>query len=491
MVPNRLWVVGLMRIPRVSSFLQYALLATAAILLPPSAALVTATLSLDELAETGSQTVLDAATTVELARKLVEHANQMERFARQRRTLADERYADLYLGRRDEFVDTELRLLDMPLDPETWARLVALRTEEAAVYAVLVSTPPESQPYGEALERFGELATDARGILTASSHAIGRAATAMREDARALERRLLIEAAWVVPLVLGVLAFALVAIVRPLRAVDDAIRLLGSGELERTVSIRGPHDLRELGARLEWLRQRLLEVESDRTRLLRHVSHELKTPLTCIREGTQLLEDGITGTLTSEQKEITRIIFTNATELGRRIEDLLRASELQHAGVTLDPRPVELHQVVRQVVDQNHVAARARRIHIACVLEPLTIIGDAQKLKTVVDNLVTNGIKFSPDGGTLRVELASLEGGGARIVVEDEGPGVDPTEREAVFEAFYQGRATWMRQVGGTGLGLAIAREYARAHGGDVHIEDGTTGARVVVRLGTPRGGSR
>jgi two-component system, NtrC family, sensor histidine kinase GlrK len=95
---------------------------------------------------------------------------------------------------------------------------------------------------------------------------------------------------------------------------------------------------------------------------------------------------------------------------------------------------------------------------------------------------VTNAIKYSPEGGAVRVWL-DRQDDWIVLQVEDDGPGVDPAERERVFEAFFQGRATWMRQVGGTGLGLAIAREYVRAHGGDVTIEDGPAGARLVVRL--------
>lgn len=477
-------------VPRSSSLLWYALMAAAAVLLPPALAVTTAVWSVDELARNGSQTVLDAATTVDLARELAEHVTQMERLARQRHTLGDDaRLGELYEVRRREFVDAAAALARMPLAPAVQGRLAALREEEDALHAVLIAAPLDKPGFDEALDRFAQLAAHARAIHSGSGDAIGLASHAMRGEAEALEQRLLVEAALVIPLVLGVLAVAALVIGRPLRALDDAIRTIGSGELGQPIAIGGPADLRDLGARLEWLRMRLIAVESDRVRLLRHVSHELKTPLTCVREGAQLLDDGVAGALNDGQREITGIIGANAAELGRRIEDLLRASQLQHAEVTLDLRLVDLEIVVRQVVDQNTMAARARDIRIDSVYEPIAVTGDAVKLRAVVDNLVSNGIKFSPPGGTLRVHLAAGPDTTATLTVEDEGPGFDPTEREAVFAAFYQGKASWMRQVGGTGLGLAIAREYARAHGGDVAIEDGAVGARVVLTLALSSGG--
>ncbi|MEZ4240925.1 MAG: HAMP domain-containing sensor histidine kinase [Myxococcota bacterium] len=471
-----------MRLPRLSSFLTYALVALTAVLVPPSAGLVRVTLAVEQLAETGSRTVLDAATTADLARSLAEHVSAMERLARQRRTLGDDALAPLYEARRQEFVDTVARLDALPLAPDVRARLVRLRTAEAAVHAGL-SGDPAAPAYDAALTRFGDLAGEARGILAAASQAIAEAATALRDDAQALEHRLVGAAVWLVPLVGGLLVVAVVLIVRPLRHLDLAIRRLGAGDLERPIRIYGPADLRDLGARLEWLRERLLAEESDRVRLLRHVSHELKTPLTCIREGGQLLSDGVAGDLSAEQRELVGIIGTNAEALGRRIEDLLRASELRQEGATLDLRPVRLDQVVREVLHQSAVAMRARGITLREALAPVEVRGDGPRLRTVVDNLVTNAVKFSPEGGALDVTLAATPEG-VVLAVEDEGPGVDPAERDAVFESFYQGRASLTHNVAGTGLGLSIAREYVRAHGGDVHMEAGRVGARVVVRLG-------
>lgn len=104
-------------------------------------------------------------------------------------------------------------------------------------------------------------------------------------------------------------------------------------------------------------------------------------------------------------------------------------------------------------------------------------------LRTAIDNLVSNAIKFSPERGRLRVELCEPRDGVVVVAIEDDGPGVPAEERDAIFESFYQGRATFTHGVRGTGLGLSIAREYVQAHGGEVSMEDGERGARAVIRL--------
>lgn len=471
------------RLPRLSSFLQYTLLALTAVLVPPLAALVTATLAVEDLARSGSDTVLAAADTVDLSRKLVEHLNAMERLARQRRALGDDpKLAELYEDRRHSFVQDANRIAELELPETVHERLSELRRTEDTAYAAIHTRPVDSPDYQAAVEEFPELSSGAKAILSESTDAIAHAATRMQRDAEDLERRMVGQGLWVVPLVLLLMILAVRLIVRPLRSLDDAIRHLGSGELDTPIATRGPADVREIGARLEWLRQRLLDLESDRVRLFRHVSHELKTPLTCIREGTQLLADGVGGPMTIEQLEIAKIVVANASELHRRIEDLLRLSELRKQGTPLDLRSTALADVVRQVVEQNTVAARARSVKLDASLESVSVDGDAAKLRVAVDNLVTNAIKFSPAGGTVKIGLSDGPDG-LRLSVEDEGPGFDPEERERVFEAFYQGQATFQGQVSGTGLGLAIAREYVRAHGGELHIEDGEVGARMVVRL--------
>ena len=151
-----------------------------------------------------------------------------------------------------------------------------------------------------------------------------------------------------------------VLIARPIRQLDQAIRRMGTADFTHAIEVNGPQDLRYLGQRLEWLRSRLSELEQQQTRFLRHVSHELKTPLTAVREGAELLRDNVGGKLSPEQQDIVRIVRENTLSLQKLIEDLLtyhqtRAMEPQTLG------PVSLRR--RRAARAARAEARRARAH--------------------------------------------------------------------------------------------------------------------------------
>jgi two-component system sensor histidine kinase GlrK len=238
--------------------------------------------------------------------------------------------------------------------------------------------------------------------------------------------------------------------------------------------VSGPQDLRYVGQRLEWLRARLAELEQQQTRFLRHVSHELKTPLTAVREGAELLRDNVGGKLTPEQQDIVRIVRENTLQLQRLIEDLLA----YHQTRAMEPAtlgPIPLPDIVQRVVREQKLAALARMISFDTRLKPALVIGDAEKIRTIVDNLVSNAIKYSPRSGAIELAIRS-EDGNAILDVIDEGPGVANDDRDHIFDSFYQGAAPTEGRVKGSGLGLAIAREYATVHGGRIDLKQRTDG---------------
>jgi len=280
-----------------------------------------------------------------------------------------------------------------------------------------------------------------------------------------------------------------ILIARPIRQLDMAIRQMGTADFTHAVEVNGPQDMRYLGQRLEWLRTRLRELEEQQTRFLRHVSHELKTPLTAVREGAELLRDRIGGELSAEQREIVRIVRQNTLQLQKLIEDLLsyhqtRSAEPQTLG------PVHLADVIRRVLREHKLAAFARMISFDAKLAPATVVGDPEKIRAIIDNLLSNAIKYSPRSGQVAISLA-VDDGCAVLDVIDEGPGVDREDRPRIFESFYQGKSAPAGRIKGSGLGLAIAREYAVAHGGRIELlerGDGRSGAHFRLWLPLPEG---
>lgn len=141
-----------------------------------------------------------------------------------------------------------------------------------------------------------------------------------------------------------------------------------------------------------------------------------------------------------------------------------------------------LDQLIGDVISGYRLPARAKSVIIETRLEPVTVAGDRDKLRSVVDNLVSNAVKYSPVNGRVTVSLTGRQGR-AFIDVEDEGPGVDEDERIRIFNAFYQGRARASGPVKGTGLGLSITREFIHLHNGTIEVIPARQGAHFRVSL--------
>jgi len=236
-----------------------------------------------------------------------------------------------------------------------------------------------------------------------------------------------------------------------------------------------------LGEQLDWLRERLVTLEAQKTRFLQHISHELKTPLTALREGSDLLSSGVVGNLNAEQREIARILQENSIELRKLIEGLLNYSAVHAQTSYLDARIVPLNDLVRRVLNDRKLAIVARGIRIELDTENVAAYCDEDKIRVVLDNLLSNAIKFSPEKGLISFRLYK-DRGDAVFEVADEGPGIPEPEREKVFEAFYRGTDVPVAAIKGSGLGLSIVKEYVQLHRGQVEILDGP-GAHFRIRF--------
>jgi two-component system sensor histidine kinase GlrK len=263
--------------------------------------------------------------------------------------------------------------------------------------------------------------------------------------------------------------------------VSEGIRGLGEGQFGKRIQIEGPADMVRLGEQLDWLRERLLTLEAQKTRFLQHISHELKTPLTALREGSDLLSSGVVGNLNAEQREIARILQENSIELRKLIEGLLNYSAVHAQASYLDAKIVQLRDVVRRTVNDRKLAIVAKGIRIELNCEHVTAYCDEEKIRVVLDNLLSNAVKYSPERGLISIKLYK-EHGDAVFEVLDEGPGIPPSERDKIFEAFYRGADMPVAAIKGSGLGLSIVKEYVTLHKGRIEVLEGP-GAHFRIRF--------
>ena len=230
------------------------------------------------------------------------------------------------------------------------------------------------------------------------------------------------------------------------------------------------------------MRRQLIDLEQQKTRFLQQISHELKTPLTALREGAQLLSDDVLGSLTPEQREIAEILRQNSLKLQKLIEELLDYGAIPLRKLEL--APLDPGRLMAGVADDHKLPLQAKSLKLDTRDPGLVMVGDAAKIRIVLDNLLSNAIKFSPPGGIITMALRG-DGGELIVDVTDQGPGIAAADRPHVFEPFYQGRVESLGPVRGSGLGLSIVREYVVAHGGSAEIlaEAGAAGAHFRVRL--------
>ncbi len=474
------------------SFLKFILLGFLLVSLPLVYALAEMILSLDRLESQGRQEVLQAAQAGRTSRLLYEQATTLERIARQHLILEDNALLDEYARLREDFRQTTRQLAALPLDAGPQAALETLADRESRLHKLLIAPRRGPEVATELAEGYAALVDGAQGMLAASNQLTQRAIERLQETAtEGREKWLYVGLATVgIAVALAILFATLIA--RPIRQLDLAIRQMGSADFTHAITVTGPQDLRYVGQRLEWLRGRLSELEEQQTRFLRHVSHELKTPLTAVREGSELLRDDVGGKLTPEQHDIVRIIRDNTLSLQKLIEDLLA----YHQTRAMEPAalaPVALSDVVSRVVKEQRLAALARMITFEAKMRPAIVIGDAEKLRTIVDNLLSNAIKYSPRNATIELSVG-VKDGYAVLDVVDEGRGVAQAERTRIFDSFYQGPPPVDGRVKGSGLGLAIAREYALAQGGRIEVAgrgDGKSGAWFRLSLPLAAAGSR
>lgn len=464
------------------SFLKLLVIGFTLVALPLIFALVNTAVSVDKLASQSEQTVYQAVQATQSSRRLAELLTSMERTARQMVILGDRSLLDAYGVAREQLLRTAKQFARLPFDIEQKRALDRIVRGEEEIYNVLSDPSATPTRLAETVRHFVDLAAEARIINIRSNALIDREVEAMRATAAQARRITFWQVLALIPVVVFIVVGFSILIARPIRQIDAAIRRLGGGQFAAPVIVSGPQDLEQLGERLEWMRRELLDLERQKNQFLRQVSHELKTPLTALREGAELLSEEAVGKLTPGQREITEIMRHNSVELQKLIEALLSFGASQFRKVAVDLEPVEIRQVVERVVADHSLAIRSRGLTLDLAVQDVMVSADPEKLRVVLDNLVSNAVKFSPAGGAIRIS-ARVDGAMLQLDVVDQGPGIPVADRTRIFEPFFQGRDEGAGPVRGTGIGLSVVKEYVFGHGGSIEVVDSRKGAHLRVRL--------
>lgn len=471
-----------MRWVRPKSLSSLMLLGLVLAAVPLAIAVVDASIQMRQLASASQQLVLRGVEATRSSQALLTGIASLERTARLYSVLNDPKLLEGY-AQTDERVTATRRALQGQLDAApTRGALARLADMQQQARTTMVTAPPASPAYEQLLARFADMSELATRLADSGNAQLDAELAALKDKTDTARQRLFWQSALLIPLTLAVVLVVIFWIGRPLRAIDRAIGELGRGTFSRPIEVTGPQDLERLGRQLEWLRQRLVELAHERNRFLRHMSHELKTPLANIREGTELLMDGAVGELQSSQREVTAILRDNGIRLQRLIENLLSFSAWQTQSLGLELSEFRLRPLIKQVIENQQITLLSQRLRLDVKVDDLTIYGDRGKLRLILENLLSNAIKYSPRGGTIYITCAS-DGGDFVLNVADCGQGIQPEDRARIFDAFYTGKPAG-GHVKGTGIGLSVVMEFVSVHGGSVELVDGEyPGAHFRVRL--------
>jgi signal transduction histidine kinase len=232
-------------------------------------------------------------------------------------------------------------------------------------------------------------------------------------------------------------------------------------------------ELSEINKALEESHRRLQELDRVKSDFLLNVSHELRTPLTAIKGSVDNMLDGITGPLSEPQRRYLTRVKTNADRLVRLINDLLDLARIEEGRVQVNPTFFSLSGLASELLETLRPVATAKGLGLDLAEEedPLIVHADRDKVGQVLMNLLGNAIKFTPSGGSVKVQLAGEEDAFARVHIRDTGEGIPPEQLPLIFDKFYRVQPGMQTKAAGTGLGLSIAKSLVELQGGRIWAE--------------------
>ncbi|MCI5679576.1 MAG: HAMP domain-containing histidine kinase [Bacteroidales bacterium] len=257
----------------------------------------------------------------------------------------------------------------------------------------------------------------------------------------------------------------------PLMQMNRAAKVIANGNFEERVIVNSNDELGELAESFNHMAESLQAHEKVQKDFIANVSHDLRSPLTSMQGFLTAMLDGTVPP--EKQEKYMKIVLEETQRLSRMTQSIVELSRAQSSAILLDESDFDINDLIRMNIEMLEPQLTEKNVHIhAIYAEEKTLVhGDMDKISRVLQNLLGNAAKFSPENGIIEVETTLKEKKKVLISVKDEGPGINAEDQKYVFDRFYKTDTTRNKDKTGSGIGLAIVREFLQAHGETIAVK--------------------
>ena len=478
---NRIFILG--------SLYQWALASFVIVTLPLVLDIIYTVTKVTSYIDKSQLTLVQTVNATENGRILLERLIAMERSIRQFQVLNEPELFKAYQEHRAKFVDILESSKATELNSNISKRLEKIQQQEALLFQDILRNSKNKllKLSSTDLKAFDKLSAQARSLLAEGEKRVAIEASKLSEIAKTVRETLVFSALASIPLALFFGLIFVNFITRPIKHIAKAIRNLGEDGFEQPIAIKGPKDLTELGKQLEWLRLKLSRLEHEKQQFIRNVSHELKTPLATLKEGTDLLAENVVGELNREQEDIIQLMKIGNITINDLVENLLEYQRTISTQIEINYSTFMFHILINQVINEYQLLLRSKNISLNSNLDLININADYSKLKIIISNMLSNALKFSPPNGCIGLTLRYHKNKSTiQLMIEDQGPGIAKDIQPYIFKDFYQGGTPQDWNIKATGLGLALVKYFLEAHKGSIQLlkaNEEYCGARFMLQI--------
>jgi two-component system sensor histidine kinase GlrK len=482
---------SLMKFKNISSLKSLIILGFMIAVIPLFLAVIYAAFGIRETSALGRTINYQVFEQTKVIRLVLQKTADIERKARLFVLLSDPALRqpyelESYESTRASFKQALSELLKLHVDNKIALLVNELSEKENLIYQQIIGSAKENNLKLPVDEAFQGLRESSQSLSREFESHVDHQFNELRQHSKSLEQGLLTKGAVLLVISFIFIAILLAILSRSMRQLDTSIRRLVSGELQEPIAVAGPSDMRYLGNLLEWLRTHLMELEVSKQQFMHNVAREINLPLERIRGVAELLVYEADEEPDTARQDIARRLCNNVDKLKTVSEELLRYSQINSKPEMNPKQTVNMQVLLESVIEEFQARLQAKSISLKKLVRPVEISGIQEQLRSIIEQLLLNAVKYSPANGEIRIMLRD-SGTQMELEVEDEGPGIDPNERVHVFEPFFRGKSAQCDDtVEGPGLGLAIVKEYVANHQGKVEIIDSRQdqhGARIRVQI--------